>query len=152
MTGVETSASHSGSARRWFAILTGLTLLFIFIQSFTAGEFVNQRSDSAEIWTAVHGFVAYPVMVFALAAAITAFAGLRRNTGSLWLWSAALFVLTVVQWLLGHAITTLELDGFIAPHVVLAFVVFGLAIWLSVRSAALRRTSSVSVRADTTAR
>ena len=132
--------TREAGARRLFAVLVGLTVLFVFLQSFTAGEFISDGlPESAKAtWTDVHGFLAYPIMVFALAAAVVGFARLRssRDAGA---WAAALFVLSVVQWLLGHCITTLGWDWGTPWHVVLAFVVYGVAIWLSVRSAALRR-------------
>ncbi|MFZ7087966.1 hypothetical protein [Curtobacterium sp. RRHDQ10] len=125
--------------RRAFAILVGLTVLFIFLQSLTAGEFITDGlpNGAREVWTDVHGYLAYPIMVFALLAAIVAFARLdARGTAVM---AGLLFVGAVVQWLLGHAITTLGMDWVTPFHVVLAFVIYGLAVWLSVRSAALRR-------------
>lgn len=86
----------------------------------------------------MHGFLAYPIMVFALAATVAA---TRLGSRGTTIATAALFVLSVVQWLLGHAITTLGWDWVTPFHVVLAFIVYGLAIWLSVRSAMLRRAA-----------
>ena len=127
-------------ARTTFAMSIGVAVLFIFIQSFTAGEFITSgMSDAAvEAWTTIHGFVAYPIMVFALIATIVA----ARSFGwarSLVMASGALFVGSVLQWLLGHAITNLGWDWVTPYHVVLAFVIYGLAIWLSVKSVALRK-------------
>jgi hypothetical protein len=51
----------------------------------------------------------------------------------------ALFVLVVAQTAIGHLITEGKQDGLIGVHVPLAFVVFGLTIWLSIRTAILRR-------------
>jgi heme A synthase len=126
--------------RRAFAILVGLTVLFVFLQSLTAGEFISDGlpERAKEVWTDAHGLIAYPIMVFALAAAVVGALRLREARGAV-VGAAALFVLAVVQWLLGHCITTLGWDWVTPWHVVLAFVVYGLSIWLSVRSAALRR-------------
>lgn len=135
-----TTSTLPAGPRRAFAILVGLTVLFVFLQSLTAGEFISDGlPESAKAtWTDVHGLVAYPIMVFALAAAVVAFT--RLGTARLAAVGAgALFVLSVVQWLLGHAITTLGWDWVTPWHVVLAFVVYGVAIWLSVRTAAMRR-------------
>ena len=89
----------------------------------------------------VHGFGAYPVMVFALVAAVVAFTRLRHARG-LPVAAAGYFVATVVQWLLGHAISTLGIDALTPVHVVVAAIVMGLAVWLSVRSARLRRDAA----------
>jgi hypothetical protein len=50
-----------------------------------------------------------------------------------------LFIATVVQWLSGHAITTLGMDWVTPYHVVLAFVIYGLAIYLATRAFAFAR-------------
>jgi uncharacterized membrane protein (UPF0182 family) len=139
-----TTADHRPTAtpdgaRRLFAIAVGVTVLFIFLQSLTAGEFITDGlpNGAREVWTDVHGFLAYPIMVFALLSAIVAFT--RLNARGTAIMAGVLFVGAVVQWLLGHAITTLHMDWVTPFHVVLAFVIYGLAVWLSVRSAALRR-------------
>ena len=127
--------------RRIYALLVGLTTLSVLIQAVTAGEFVNQDGKRPEWWTEIHGFIAYPVMLLALATAVFAFAKMRTTVPRLWLWTALLFVATVCQWLSGHAITTLGMDWVIPIHVVLAFLIWGLAMVLSVRSATLRRVA-----------
>lgn len=135
-----TASTLPAGPRRAFAILVGLTVLFVFLQSLTAGEFISDGlpESAKQTWTDVHGFIAYPIMVFALAAAVVG--STRLGAARLAAVGAgALFVLSVVQWLLGHAITTLGWDWVTPWHVVLAFVVYGVAIWLSVRTAAMRR-------------
>jgi len=67
------------STRRTYAILVGLTTLSVLVQAVTAGLFVNQKGDSADSWTDVHGLIAYPVMVLALITAIYSFAAMRRT-------------------------------------------------------------------------
>ncbi|GAA4264821.1 hypothetical protein GCM10022256_04330 [Frondihabitans peucedani] len=120
--------------------MTGIAVLFIFVQSITAGTFIEDGlpESAKNTWTDVHGFIAYPVMVFSLLAAIVAFRGLR-GSGAVPLMAGLLFVATVVQWLSGHAISTLGMDWVTPFHVALAFVVYGIAIWLSIASARLRR-------------
>jgi heme A synthase len=132
------SATAPAGPRRIFAIFVGLTVLVVFLQSITAGEFISDGlpGSAKHTWTDVHGFLAYPIMVFALVAALAA-TRLRSPGTAVAAWM--MFVLSVLQWLLGHAITTLGWDWVTPFHVVLAFIVYGLAIWLSVRSAALRR-------------
>lgn len=138
-TGTVTASRGTRSA---FAVLIGLSALFVLFQYFTSGEFITDGMprDARELWTEIHGFGAYPVMVLALAAAVVAFARLRAVRG-LAVGTAVYFVSTVVQWLLGHAISTLGIDALTPLHVVVAAVVFGLSIWLSVRSALLRRAA-----------
>ncbi|MCU1472877.1 hypothetical protein [Amnibacterium sp.] len=129
------------ATRRTYAVLIGLTALSILLQSITAGKFVNQKGGSVDAWTNLHGFIAYPVMLLALATAAFAYVRMRSSAPRLWLWTTLLFVAIVCQWLSGHAITTLGLDWVIPIHVVLAFLIWGLAIVLCVRSATLRRVA-----------
>ena len=126
--------------RRWYSISIGFAVLFIFLQSLTAGEFITGglADDTKEVWTTIHGFTSYPVMIASLAATVIAYRYLRASP-RLALLTGALFVGSVVQWLLGHAITTLGMDWVTPLHVALAFVVYGLAIVLSIRSASLRK-------------
>lgn len=133
----------TAGVRRAYAISIGISALFVVFQYFTSGEFITDDipDGARELWTNLHGFGAYPVMVFALLAAVVAFARLRDVRG-LWLATAAYFAVTVVQWLLGHAISTLHIDALTPLHVVVAAAVVGLAVWLSVRSARLRRAVS----------
>jgi lipopolysaccharide export LptBFGC system permease protein LptF len=118
----------------------GISTLFVFLQALTAGEFISDglARDAKGTWTDVHGYIAYPVMVFALVAAIVAVTRLKHERG-LAVATGIYLVATVAQWLLGHAVSTLGMDWVTPFHVMLAFVVWGLAVWLSVRSARLRR-------------
>ena len=133
-------AAADASVRKKFAILVGLAVLFVFLQSLTAGEFIADGLSEPvkEVWKTAHGLIAYPLMLSSLAAAILAWSRLR-TIRPLWIMTGALFVSSVVQWLLGHAISNLGMDWVTPFHVVLAFVVYGLAIWLSIRSASLNR-------------
>lgn len=136
-------ATGTDGARRAYAITTGIAVLFIFLQSITAGNFIEDGiPDSArQTWTDVHGALAYPIMVAALVAAIIAVTRLS-SAGRLKVLASFLFVATVLQWLTGHAISGLGMDWVTPIHVALAFVIYGLAIWLSIRSAALRREAN----------
>lgn len=129
----------SPPTRRAYAIFIGFTVLFIFLQSVTAGNFIKNGipGSGKEIWTTIHGLLAYPTMVFALGSTVIAIRGLRGIRGLVPL-TGILFLATVAQWLSGHMISTLGLDWVTPYHVVLAFVIYGLAIVLSVRSASLR--------------
>ena len=138
-----TTVHAAPGPRRVFAISIGVSALFVVFQYFTSGEFITggMPDHTRELWTEVHGFGAYPVMVFALIAAVVASTRLLGARG-LPVAAAGYFVATVVQWLLGHAITTLGIDALTPVHVVVASIVLGLAVWLSVRSARLRRDAA----------
>jgi heme A synthase len=134
------AVTKTSGPRRAYAVSIALSALFVVFQYFTSGEFITDEMphDAREAWTEIHGFGAYPVMLFALLALVVAFTRLRASRGlvpATAVYSAA----TVVQWLLGHAISTLGMDALTPLHVVVAAVVLGLAVWLSVRSARLRR-------------
>jgi hypothetical protein len=122
-----------------FAVLTGLTSLVIFLQAVTAGQFVSQPGQQG--WVTIHGVVADVAWGLALVTAIYAVAVLRRAVPGLVVATIVLFVLTLAQTGIGHLITGHGDDGWIAVHVPLAFVIFGLTLWLSVRAALARRST-----------
>jgi hypothetical protein len=122
-----------------FAALTGLTSLVIFLQAIIAGQFVSQPGQQG--WVTIHGVVADVAWGLALVTAIYAVAGLRRAVPGLVVAAIVLFVLTLAQTGIGHLITGHGDDGWIAVHVPLAFVIFGLTLWLSVRAALARRST-----------
>lgn len=132
------SAAPTG-ARRAYAILTGIATLFVFVQFFTSGEFIRSKGPAADTWTEIHGFTAYGLLVPALAAAVLAVVAFRRTAPVLTVVAVLLFVAAVGQWGTGHLISTFEMDGWTPFHVFFSSVVLALAIWASVRSAALRR-------------
>src|SRR5206468_10724919 len=113
----------------------------IFLQAVTAGQFVSQ--DHRDGWIAAHSVVGALAVLAALVTAIAALITMRRSAPSLTWGSVALFVLLVVQYVIGNFITEGHLDGWIGVHVPLAFVIFGLTIWLSIRASAARRASAV---------
>lgn len=133
------SATIAPGARRAFAILTGIATLFVFIQFFTSSEFIRDHGPSAEMWTTIHGFTAYGLLVPALVAAVVAVVAFRRTARVLTAVSVLFFVSAVGQWGTGHLISTFGMDGWTPFHVFFSSVVLALAIWASVRSATLRR-------------
>ncbi len=122
-----------------FAALTGLTSLAIFLQAVTAGQFVSQPGQDS--WVTVHGVVADVGWGLALITAVYAAITVRRVAPRLVAAAALLFVLTLAQTGIGHLITDKGQDGWIAVHVPLAFVIFGLTLWLSIRAALIRRAA-----------
>jgi hypothetical protein len=123
-----------------FAALTGLTSLAIFLQAITAGQFVSQ--DGRDSWITAHGVIADVAWGLALITAIYGAVTVRRVVPRLVLAAAVLFVLTLAQTGIGHLITDQGQDGWIAVHVPLAFVIFGLTLWLSLRTALARRSAT----------
>jgi hypothetical protein len=138
---IETTVATIPATRlRWFAILTWLTTLAIFLQAVTAGQFVSQGHKQA--WVDIHGGVADAAWGIALITAIFALVTLRRSYPRITWLTVALFVLTLAQTGIGHLITDFGMNGWAAVHVPLAFIIFGLTGWLSLTAASLRRQSA----------
>jgi uncharacterized membrane protein YwaF len=85
-----------------------------------------------------HGGLAYPILLFALISAVIAVTRIR-GAGRLSLFAGLLFVAAIAQWLCGHAISGLGMDWITPFHVALAFVIYGLAVFLLVRAFGLLR-------------
>jgi hypothetical protein len=132
-------AAGSSNSFRGFSALVGLTSLAIFGQAITAGEFISQQHRKG--WIAAHDVVADIVVVLALATMIFTIVALRRVSRALLIGTIILFVLTVAQMLIGQQITDQDQDWLIGIHVPLAFIIFGIAIWLPIQSVTLRRTA-----------
>jgi hypothetical protein len=130
-----TPPAASGRARAFNALI-GVTTLGIFLQAITAGEFVSQ--DHRGGWIVAHDVTSNVTITVAVIAAVAGFAAGRAHRTAAWA-SVVLVVLLLVQIVLGHLITDGKQDGWIGVHVPLAFVIFGLTIWLAVRGALARR-------------
>ena len=130
----------SPSTLKWFSALTGLTSLSILAQAVIAGEFVSQKHRHG--WIDVHDIVADVVAALALATMIFTIVALRKSSRALLVGTIVLLVLVVVQVFLGHQITDNNQDWLIGIHVPLAFIIFGIAVWLPINSVALRRANA----------
>jgi len=142
MTSAPTATPSTAAPRglRIFNALIGVTTLGIFVQAVTAGEFVSQEHRDG--WITAHNIAASATIVVALVTAVVGLV-LVRATDRVLAWSSlVLFVLLVLQTVLGHLITDAEADGWIGVHVPLAFVIVALAVWLAVRGAQVRRRSA----------
>jgi hypothetical protein len=124
---------------RTFCVLTGLTTQAIFVQAVTAGQFVSQEGKDG--WITVHGVVADVSWGLALITTVYGWSTVRATHRRLVLTAGALFALTLAQTGIGHLITDKGQDGWIPVHVPLAFVVFGLTVWLSVGAALALRAA-----------
>ncbi len=140
MTTADASTPAAPRGLRLFNALVGVTTLGIFLQAITAGEFVSQKDRDG--WIAVHNVIANVTIVVALVTAVIGLV-LVRATDRVLAWSGlVLFVLLLAQTALGHLITEGKADGLIGVHVPLAFVIVGLAVWLAIRGAQVRRRSA----------
>jgi hypothetical protein len=135
---MSTTISPAPAGIRIFNVLAGVTTLAIFLQAISAGIFMSFRgSDAGAPWVTTHQVVGYAAILLAVVTAVIAIVTLRTRAAGL-MWSAVvLAVLLIVQVGIGQAIE--EARGLVAVHVPLAFIVFGLTIWLSVRGAVVRR-------------
>ena len=141
-TAAQTPAPSTSAPRglRVFNALIGVTTLGIFVQAITAGEFVSQEHRDG--WITAHNISANVTILVALVTAVVGLA-LVRATDKVLAWSSlVLFVLLILQTVLGHLITEGEADGWIGAHVPLAFVIVALAVWLAVRGAQVRRRTA----------
>jgi lipopolysaccharide export LptBFGC system permease protein LptF len=132
-----TTTTVAPPAFKWFTALTGVTSLGIFVEALLAGQFVSQ--DHRDSWIDIHGTVANVVVLASLAAAVVALITLRRTFPRLTWGSVVLFVLLVIQTIIGHLITDASIDGLIGVHVPLVLVIFGLTVSLSITATAARR-------------
>lgn len=132
-----TPGATTSTGARAFTILTGLTTAAILVQAVIAGQFVGK--DAADGWITTHGVIADVTWGLALVTAAVGAVTLRRTAPRLVAAACGLFVLTLAQTGIGHLITDKGEDGWIPVHVPLAVLIFGLAIWLSVQTARLRR-------------
>jgi hypothetical protein len=121
---------------RIFNALAGVTTLAIFLQAISAGLFMALRR-AGETWVTVHDVVGWLAIVLAVATAVVAIVALRSSAKGLMVAAIVLAVLLIAQVGIGQSIE--HARGLVAVHVPLAFIVFGLTIWLSVRGAVVRR-------------
>ncbi|MGN6326810.1 hypothetical protein [Pseudolysinimonas sp.] len=135
---MSTTTSSAPAGIRVFNALAGVTTLAIFLQAISAGVFMSfHGSDAGEPWVTTHQIVGYVAILLAVVTAIVAIVALRKSATGLMGAAIALAVLLVAQVGIGQAIENAR--GLVAVHVPLAFIVFGLTIWLSVRGAVVRR-------------
>jgi hypothetical protein len=137
----EKPATAPESAFPLFASLAGLTSLGIFLQAISAGQFMSGHSHHT--WVNVHSIIGNATLLVALVTAVVATVQLRKVAGSLVGWTWGLFVLLVIQVGTGQLVANHH-KGWVGLHVPVALIVFGLTVWLSVRSALLRRQLSGS--------
>lgn len=138
-TAPETPTDTSRGPVRAFAIVIGLTAVVIALQGLWAGIFLEHDGgrDAAGSWVDVHSRAGDLAILLAAVATVVAFARLRHRR-DLWLGSAALTVLLVLEAYLGGLIVDAGKDTLTAVHVPMAMGLMALAVWLPLR---IRRPS-----------
>jgi heme A synthase len=114
-----------------FSALIGLTSLAIFLQAVWAGMMIREGQDYRSSWVEVHDTGARAALVLALAATIVGFVKLRARR-DLVIGAAVLTVLIFVESYIGGVVG--DHPAAVAIHIPLAFAVFGLAVWLPLRT------------------
>ena len=137
MTRPPAEPAVSSRSTRTFAVLSALTTLAVLLQAVTAGQFVQREGQDS--WVTVHGVIADASWVLALITAGYGFRKIRDTHRPLVRAAAALFVITLAQTGIGHLITDDGQDGWIAVHVPLAVVIFGLTGWLTLHAVRVAR-------------
>ena len=139
-----TAATHTTTPARspLFNVLLGLTALAVLLQAVWAGIFLQHdgERDAASKWIDVHARGGEIAIVLALLTTIVALVRLRQRK-DLWIGSAALTVLLVVESYIGGLIRDDSKDTLTAVHIPLAMAIMALVVWLPLRARA-RRTAS----------
>lgn len=126
-----------------YAALTGLAGLAVVLQGLWAGLFLTHdgaRDDSGN-WIDVHARGAEVAIVLAALATLLAAIRLRAHA-SLWIGGVVLILLLVGESYLGGLIRDNGRDSLTGVHIPLAMAIMAVSVWLPLRSAQLRRTSS----------
>ncbi len=118
-----------------YSALIGLTALLILLQGVWAGIFLQHdgERDAAQSWIDLHARGADLSIVLAAAATVVAFWKLRQRR-DLWIGSAVLTVVLVLESYIGGLIVDASKDVLTAVHVPLAMALVGLAVWLPLRA------------------
>jgi heme A synthase len=117
-----------------FSALVGLATLAIFLQAVWAGMMIREGKAYDATWVGIHDWGARVAFLLALAATVVALVKLRSRR-DLVVGSVALTVLVFAESYIGGLVGSHS--GAVAVHIPLALGIFGLAIWLPMRT--LRR-------------
>ena len=118
-----------------FSVLIGLCALDVLLQGVWAGIFLEHDGgrDAAASWIEVHARGADVAILLAVLATAVAFWRLRPRR-DLWLSSAALTVVLIVEAYIGGLIHDDSKDVLTAVHVPLAMALMGLVVWIPLRA------------------
>lgn len=128
-------AQSSGVSTTAYTALIGLAAVAVLLQGLWAGIFLQHdgQRDAAQSWITMHARGGEVALVLAAAATLVAF---RKHRGrkDLWVGSAALTVLLVVESYIGGLIVDQSKDTLTAVHVPLAMALMALVAWLPFRA------------------
>ena len=110
-----------------FSALVGLTSLGVLLQGLWAGLLLG--TDDYGTWVSVHQHAGEGTVVLAFLATVAAVVWMRSRTAVVAA-TAALFVLLLVEYLLGYLAD--DASGTLVVHVPLAMLLMGLAVYLPV--------------------
>lgn len=118
-----------------FGCLVGIAALAILLQGLWAGIFLEHdgHRDAASGWIDVHARGADVALLFAVLATVYA-VWKHRERRDLWVGSAVLAVLLVVESYIGGLVRDAGRDTLTAVHVPLAMALMALAVWLPMRA------------------
>jgi heme A synthase len=114
-----------------FSALIGLASLAVFLQAVWAGMMIREGKDYDSSWVNVHDIGARAALVLALLATIVGIVKLRARR-DLVIGAAVLTVLIFVESWIGGVVG--DHPGAVAIHIPLAMAIFGLAVWLPLRT------------------
>jgi hypothetical protein len=130
-----TGAEPSVDRNPLYSALLGLASLAILLQGLWAGIFLEHdgRRPEAHKWIDVHARGSEVALALAAAATVVAFLKLRQRK-DLWIGTAVLTVLIVLESYLGGLIRDQNKDTLTAVHVPLGMALMGLVVWLPLRA------------------
>ncbi len=128
--GSSTAPSGAATAQR---VLLGISALAVLLQGLWAGLFIRHEGEEyIGTWVEVHSAGGEVAIGAAALAAIIGFWKLRERR-DLWIGSAVLTVLLVLESYLGGLIKDSGKESLVPVHVPLAMALMGVAVWLVVR-------------------
>lgn len=139
MTSLTTERRASAVAVRerhpLYSALIGLCSLAVLLQGLWAGIFLEHdgKREAASSWIEVHARGADVAIALAALATVVAFVKLRQRR-DLWVGSAVLTVVLVLESYIGGVIRDSSKDTLTAVHVPLAMVLTALVVWLPLRA------------------
>ena len=131
-----TGPTRSPAARTTaYTAVIGLAAVAVLLQGLWAGIFLEHdgQRDTAQSWITAHARGGEVALVLAAVATVLAFVR-HRERRDLWIGSAALTVLLVLESYLGGLIVDQSKDVLTAVHVPLAMALMALVVWLPFRA------------------
>ncbi len=135
MTTATSTATPPATRNTLFNVLLGLTALAVLLQALWAGIFLQHdgERDAASNWIDVHARGSEIAIVLALFATVVALIKLRHRK-DLWIGTAALTVLLVLESYLGGLIRDNSKDSLTVVHIPLGMAIMALAVWIPMRA------------------